>query len=198
MLDFLLASALSVGASEPLATLPAAVSKTELVVSSPVKSDFKPDDDDIELATKDFDSFWNLQQTGDFAAAYGMMSAQNRAQMTEADWTTDQIQRLKDGGGGDRARKLLRITWYPNPPSVDTPSIYTAVDYIAYTQNGGLRCGYVILVNAGTNPVQVMRVDMTILPAELVSGTLPRADILPQLPCYLGPDVVTAFGKANQ
>jgi hypothetical protein len=197
MIAFLLVSALSVEATERPATPPAAASKTELVVSSPVPTDFKPGDREIELASKDFDTFWNLQQAGNFSAAYAMMSAQNRAQMTEADWTTAQIQRLKDGGG-DLARKLLRITWYPNPPSVDTQGIYTAVDYIAHTQNGGLRCGYVILVNAGTNPVQVMRVDMTILPAELVSGTLPRADVFPQLPCYLGPDVVTAFGKANQ
>lgn len=197
MLALTLAAALSLKSPEqpPLPLAPE--SKIELVVSSPVPTDFKPGDREIELASKDFDAFWNLQQAGDFAAAYAMMSAQNRAKMTEADWTADQIQRLKDGGG-DMARKLLRITWYPNPPSVDTPGIYTAVDYIAYTQNGGMRCGYVILVNAGTSPVKVMRVDMTILLAELVSGTLPRADILPQLPCYLGPDVVTAFGKANQ
>ena len=197
MIVFLLVSALSVGATELPAPPPATVNATEFVVSSPVPTDFKPDDREIELASKDFDTFWNLQQASNFSAAYAMMSAQNRAQMTEADWTTDQIQRLKDSGG-DRERKLLRITWYPNPPSVDTPGIYTAVDYIAYTQNGGMRCGYVILVNAGSDTVQVMRVDMTILPAELVSGTLPRADILSQLPCYLGPDVVTAFGKANQ
>ena len=198
MLALTLAAALLLEAPEQPSLPLATASKTELVVSSPVPTDFKPGDREIELATKNFDAFWNLQQTGDFAAAYAMMSAQNRAQMSEADWTTDQIQRLKDDGGGDRERKLLRITWYPNPPSVETLGIYTAVDYIAYTQNGGIRCGYVILVNAGTNPVQVMRVDMTILPAEFVSGTLPRADILPQLPCYLGPDVVTAFGKANQ
>ena len=196
MLALTLAAALLVEAPEQPSLPLVPESKIELVVSSPVSTDFKPGDREIELATKDFDSFWNLQQTGDFAAAYAMMSAQNRAKMTEADWTADQIQRLKDGGG-DLARKLLRITWYPNPPSVDTPGIYSAIDYIAYTQNGGLRCGYVILVNAGTNPVQVMRVDMTILPAALVGGTLPRTDILPQLPCYLGPDVVTAFGKAN-
>jgi hypothetical protein len=197
MIAFLLVSALSVEVTERPAPPPAAVSKTELVVSSPVPTDFKPGDGEIELATKNFDAFWNLQQAGNFAAAYAMMSAENRAQTTEVDWTGEQIRRLKDGGG-DRERTLFRITWYPNPPSMDVPGVYTAVDYIAYTQNGGLRCGYVILVNAGTNPVQVTRVDMTILPDELVSGKLPRADILPQLPCYLGPDVVTAFGKANQ
>lgn len=197
MLALTLAATLLVEAPEQPSLPLVPESKIELVVSSPVSTDFKPDDRDIELATKDFDSFWNLQQAGNFAAAYAMMSAQNRAQTTESDWVGEQIQRLKDGGG-DRARKLFRITWYPNPPSMDEPGVYTAFDYIAYTQNGGLRCGYVILVNAGTNPVQVTRVDMTILPAEFVSGTLPRADILPQLPCYLGPDVVTAFGKANQ
>lgn len=197
MLALTLAAALSFESPERPALQLAPESKTELVVSSPVPTDFKPDDSDIEHATMNFDAFWNLQQAGNFAAAYAMMSAENRVQITEADWTTDQIRRLKDGGG-DQKRKLFRITWYPNPQSVDSPGIYTAVDYIAYTQNGGLRCGYVILVNAGTNTVQVTRVDMTILPAELVSGSLPRADILPQLPCYLGPDVVTAFGKANQ
>jgi hypothetical protein len=197
MLVFSLAFALSAGSLESPAPATVNPSKTELVISSPVPTDFRPDDSEIERATKNFDAFWNLQQQGDFAAAYAMMTAENRAQTTEADWTKGQIRRLKDYGG-DRERKLLRITWYPNPPSANAQGLYTALDYVAYMQNGGLRCGYLIMVSAGTEPMQVSRVDMTILPPELISGTLPRVDILPKLPCYLGPDVTTAFGKANQ
>lgn len=197
MLNLLLIAALPVEPPANSVPPPVAERKTELVISSPVPTDFKPDEEGIDRATKRFDTFWNLYSARNFSAAYAMLSAKNRAEVSEADWTAEQNRSL-DESGVDRDRTLLRITWYPDPPSAGAMGLYTALDFIAYTQKGGMRCGYIVLFNDGTDPAIISRVDTTILPADVIDGDFPRPDILPQLPCYMGPDVTTAFGKANQ
>jgi hypothetical protein len=196
MLTILISSAL---ASAPIASgnaKPIVQGNVEYVVSSSKPTDFKPGDEEINRSTSNFDLFWNLRDSGNYGAAYAMLTVGNKTEVRESEWTSGQRQAQSEVGA-DIERQLLRITWYPNPPSVDSKGLYVAIDFVARTRSGGFRCGYTILFEDGTNPAQVARVDTTQIPAELIVDGMPRSDLLPQLPCYLGPHIKTAFGKAE-
>jgi hypothetical protein len=196
MLGILISSALVSAPIAPGDTKPIVQGNVEYVVSSPTPTDFKPGDDEINRATSVFDRFWNLRDSGEYGVAYAMLTVRNRAEIAESEWTANQ-RKAQSEVGEDVERQLLRFTWYPNPPSMGGKGLYVAVDFAARTRTGGFRCGYTILFEDGTNPVQVARVDTTQIPAELIVDDMPRSDLLPQLACYLGPNIKTAFGKAG-
>lgn len=196
MLGILISSALVSAPIAPGDTKPIVQGNVEYVVSSPTPTDFKPGDAEINRVTSTFDRFWNLRDSGNYGAAYAMLTVGNRTGVQESEWTAGERQAQSEVGA-DIERQVLRFTWYPNPPSMGGKGLYVAVDFAARTQTGGFRCGYTILFEDGTNPVQVARVDTTQIPAELVVDGMPRSDLLPQLQCYLGPNIKTAFGKTK-
>ena len=168
--------------------------ETEIVVSSGAVTEFKPDDADIDGVISNFDKFLNLR---DYAPdqAFDFLTAGNRQKLNQADWVAAHRQNI-DKFGPDVARQVSRMTWYPNPPNVPS-GVYVAVDFAAKTGQNAFRCGYIVLVGSKTAMTQIARVDETYIPAELLDGNLPNAKVLPQLPCYLGPNIATAFPKAT-
>jgi Protein of unknown function (DUF4019) len=182
--------------TQPTPVEPIIALKAELGVSSPVPTDFKPNENSIRDALTEFDKFWALRNQGKSAEAFAMLSDKNRAQINEADWIAQQERSLAEVGP-DTNRQVIRITWYPNPPTADAKGLYAAVDFVALTKKNGFRCGYVVLVADGSDSAPVVRTDTTDVPAQSMDGKLPRSDIVSQLPCYLGPNIKTAFGKSR-
>jgi Protein of unknown function (DUF4019) len=183
--------------AQPTPASPILKGETELVISSPGPTDFKVTDEITNDSIGIFDNYWVLRDSKNFEAAFAMLSAQTQAQTTQSDWAIQQERSLAKIGA-DVQRQVMRITWYPDPPGAASKGLYTALDFISLTQNGGFRCGYIVLFKNGVSSARIARVDVTEIPAELMEGKLPRSDMRAQLPCYIGPDIQTAFGSTTQ
>lgn len=88
-------------------------------------------------------SYFAAKDSGRYADAYAMLSAGNQATTPIAAWSA-QARSFNAGAGAVRGRRLIRVTWYNNPPSAPVPGIYAAVDFDGDFANLHFLCGYVV------------------------------------------------------
>jgi hypothetical protein len=177
-------------------TPPVADAETEYVVSSPVPTDFKPSDRDIDEAILAFDAFHNFRDRDQMSEAYAMLTPANQQATSFEDWKQSQKSLLQEYGT-DATRQVFRISWYPNPPSAPEPGLYVALDFASVTLTGGFRCGYVVLQKKANDMISVARTDETRIPKSMANGKTPGTEITEKLPCYLGKNTKTAFPAAG-
>jgi len=166
--------------------------QTEFIVASAKTTDFKPNAEEIDKTITFFDSYLSKIDRREFETAYAMQTKSQRAAIT--------LERFKsiliDGQtkfGGVIERQLMRITWYPNRSDAPEPGTYVAMDFAAFTDKQSFQCGFVVLKGTAATGFQVVRTDSSFIPAVGLQGKIPRAEILKQLPCYLGPNIKTGF-----
>lgn len=59
-------------------------------------------------------------------------------------------------------------------------------------------CGYVVVHRAAPDAAfAVATSNVSIVPPDLIEDGVPKADVLRQLPCYLGKGIATAFDAAR-
>lgn len=184
-------------AAEASDSTPIVDAETEFVVSSPTPAAFMPTEAEIDTAIQVFDGFENLLDQGKWREAYSMLTESNQKVTQWSEWESQQKSKRTEYGG-DAARQLFRIIWYPNPPSADQSGLYIALDFASKTRSGGFRCGYIVLLKQTDGSLKVTRTDDTWIASNLVDGTLPKPDLVTQLPCYLGKTIKTAFGVPEQ
>ena len=78
-------------------------------------------------------------------------------------------------------------------------SVPVAVDFAARSTAGNFICGFAIITaddgaDAEAGQFKVHRMEQTGIDRTLLTDGVPIPDILRQIPCYLGPDLATAFG----
>jgi hypothetical protein len=177
-------------------TPPIANGETEYVVSSPVPTDFKPNDREIDEAILAFDAFHNFRDRDRMSEAYSMLTPANQQATPFEEWKQSQKTLLREYGA-DSARQVFRISWYPNPPSAPEPGLYIALDFASITLTGSYRCGYVVLQKNAADMMKVARTDETRIPKSMANGKTPDSEITEKLPCYLGKNIKTAFPAAG-
>ena len=75
------------------------------------------------------------------------------------------------------------------------------MDFAGRSEGGSFYCGYVVMTEtAGADGTprgfQVHRSEQITIAGELLVDGLPPNKVLSHLPCYLGPELPTAFGAA--
>jgi hypothetical protein len=166
--------------------------ETELVVSSPVKTDLLPDQSDIAAVSGRFEEFFRLLAAGDLHAAYDMQTDHQKLQMSYEEWGTLVAQGLTASEDVVR-RQFIRISWYPDSPASPVPGLNVALDYAFWGAAGDFQCGYIILSRSASGIYSVSRTDQTYVPAKYMVDLTPNDDLIQKLPCYLGVQATTAF-----
>ena len=59
---------------------------------------------------------------------------------------TARIRAFNERAGARRSRRVIRLTWYNNPPQAPVPGIYAATDFTGEFANLHFVCGYVMWV----------------------------------------------------
>ena len=187
----LAAVALFSGTSAVLAAPPAFAPEVEREVIAPEGVTFKPSPFDEEGAVDRFAEYTLALERRDFAAAYAMLRLSFQAANPRLEWEMNL--RKRAGLWADGTIRILRLSWFADPAG-QPPGLYAAFDFRGDRKDGTMDCGYVAVHRTAPGAEwTVVRTDTSEVPADLIEDGVPKADVLRQLPCYLGKGIATSF-----
>ena len=173
--------------AEPAPLDPAVERSVETFGAAP----FAPTVEDERAAMSRFVHYTLALEKRDFAAAYGMLTLVRQANSQRLEWEGNL--RKQDGLWADGRIRILRLQWYLDPPA-QPPGLYAAFDFRGDRSDGTLDCGYVVVHRASADAdFAVASSNVSIVPPDLIEDGVPKADVLRQLPCYLGKGIATAI-----
>jgi hypothetical protein len=179
-------------ASAPaLAAPPTLPPEADREVVVPQGRSFEPAPADEEGAIDRFSAYAAALAKRDYAAAYAMLRLSFQASNPRLEWEVNQ--RKRPVLWADGRLRILRLSWYPDPEG-QPPGLYAAFDFRGDRADGTMDCGYVVVHRAAPGAVfTVVRIDTSEVPSDLMEDGVPKADVLRQLPCWLGKGIATAF-----
>lgn len=187
----LLAAALLLAAIPAFAAPPTLAPEVEREVIAPDGVAFQPSPSDEEGALDRFAEYTLALERRDYAAAYAMLRLSFQASNPRLEWEMN----LRKRGTlwADGQIRPLRLSWYLDPAG-QPPGLYAAFDFRGDRKDRTMDCGYIVVHRATpADGWTVVRTDTSEVPAELIEDGVPKADVLRQLPCYLGKGIATNF-----
>lgn len=127
----------------------------------------------------------------DYASAYAMLRLSFQAANPRLEWEMNLRKRATLWADG--TLRVLRVNWYADPAG-QPPGLYAAFDFRGDRPDRTMDCGYVVVHRTAPGAEwTVVRTDTSEVPPELIEDGVPKADVLRQLPCYLGKGIATNF-----
>ena len=186
-----LAVAVALLPAPALAAPPLVAPEVERDVIAPEGVTFKPTPADEEGAVDRFGDYTSALARRDYAAAYAMLRLSFQASNPRLEWEMNL--RKRPTLWADGQIRVLRLSWYLDPAGQPS-GLYAAFDFRSDRKDGTMDCGYVAVHRAKPGDgFTVVRVDTSEVPPELIEDGVPKADVLRQLPCYLGKGIATNF-----
>lgn len=187
----LLGAALIAGIPCAIAAPPTLAPEVEREVVAPDGAAFKPSSSDEEGVIDRFAEYTLALEKRDFAAAYAMLRLSFQAANPRLEWEMNLRKRATLWADGQI--RPLRLSWYLDPAG-QPAGLYAAFDFRGDRKDGTMDCGYVVVHRATpADGWTVVRTDTSEVPADLIEDGVPKADVLRQLPCYLGKGIATNF-----
>jgi hypothetical protein len=170
---------------------PTLAPEVERAIVAPGNASFQPSPSDEEGAVDRFAQYTLALEKRDFTAAYAMLRLSFQASNPRLEWEMNQ--RKRETLWADGQIRPLRLSWYLDPAG-QPAGLYAAFDFRGDRKDGTMDCGYVVVHRAQPDAGwTVVRTDTSEVPPDLIEDGVPKADVLRQLPCYLGPGIATAL-----
>lgn len=186
-----LACMLGVAAPAAAQVPPPLGTEVERVVHPPAAGGAAPTEADEAEAMGRMAAYTMALAGRDFASAYAMLRLSFQAANPRIEWEMNL--RKREALWADGTLRILRLSWYLDPAG-QPPGLYAAFDFRGDRTDGTMDCGYVVVHrSAPGSAFTVVRTDASEVPPELIEDGVPKADVLGQLPCYLGKGIATAF-----
>ena len=174
-----------------LAAPPVVAPEVEREVIAPEGVTFKPAPTDEEGAIDRFAAYTMALAKRDYASAYAMLRLSFQASNPRLEWEMNQ--RKRAGLWADGTIHIFRLSWYLDPAG-QPAGLYAAFDFRGDRTDKTMDCGYVVVHRATSEAGwTVVRTDTSEVPANLIEDGVPKADVLRELPCYLGKGIATNF-----
>jgi hypothetical protein len=189
--SLLAAVALLTSAPAAFAAPPVVAPEVEREVIAPEGVTFQPAPVDEEGAIDRFAGYTMALAKRDYESAYAMLRLSFQASNPRLEWEMNQ--RKRAGLWADGTIRILRLSWYLDPAG-QPAGLYAAFDFRGDRPDKTMDCGYVVVHRA--TPAAgwtVVRTDTSEVPANLIEDGVPKADVLRELPCYLGKGIATNF-----
>lgn len=163
----------------------------ERVTTGPEGQDFQLAASDERDAMERFAAYTMALARRDYAAAYALLRLSLQASSPRLEWEMNL--RKRPILWADGTIRVLRLSWYRDPAG-QPPGLYAAFDFRGNRKDGTMDCGYVVVHRTAPGAgFTIVRTDTSEVPAEMIEEGVPKADVLHQLPCYLGKGIATAF-----
>lgn len=178
-------------AADAAAQTPLLGSEVERDVSTIAEQASAPTPADEAAAMDRFATYTMALARRDYAAAYAMLRLSLQASSPRLEWEMNL--RKRAALWADGTLRVLRLSWYRDPAG-QPPGLYAAFDFRGDRKDGTMDCGYVAVHRAEPGAsFTIVRTDTSEVPPQLIEEGVPKADVLRQLPCYLGKGIATAF-----
>lgn len=170
---------------------PTLAPEVERQTVAPEGVSFKPAPADEEGAIDRFAGYTLALARRDYTAAYAMLRLSFQASNPRLEWEMNMRKRAALWADGQI--RILRLSWYPDPAG-QPPGLYAAFDFRGDRPDGTMDCGYVVVHRSDpASTFTVVRIDTSEVPPDLIEDGIPKAEVLRELPCYLGKGIATAF-----
>lgn len=187
----LMTAATFLAAPAVLAAPPVVAPEVEREVVAPAGVAFEPAPADEEGAVDRLAAYTMALAKRDFESAYAMLRLSFQAANPRLEWEMNL--RKRAALWADGTIRILRLSWYLDPAG-QPAGLYAAFDFRGDRADGTMDCGYVVVHRTAPGAAwTVVRTDTSEVPPELIEEGVPKADVLTQLPCYLGKGIATAF-----
>lgn len=178
-------------ASTAAAQSPLLGPEVERVTTDADGSSFQPAAGDESAAMDRFAAYAMALAKRDYDSAYAMLRLSFQASNPRLEWEMNL--RKRPILWADGTIRVLRLSWYADPAG-QPPGLYAAFDFRGDRKDRTMDCGYVVVHRAAPGAGwTVVRTDTSEVPADLLEDGVPKADVLRQLPCYLGKGIATNF-----
>lgn len=185
------AATLIAGSPVVLAAPPTVAPEVEREVIAPDGVIFKPAPIDEEGAIDRLAAYTMALAKREYESAYAMLRLSFQASNPRLEWEMNL--RKRPMLWADGTIRLLRLSWYLDPAG-QPPGLYAAFDFRGDRKDKTMDCGYIVVHRATpADGWTVVRTDTSEVPADLIEDGVPKADVLRQLPCYLGKGIATNF-----
>lgn len=185
----LAAPLLLMGVGTALAQVPQIDPEVERDITATEGSDFKPTPAIEGAAMGRFAAYTMALAKRDFASAYAMLRLSFQSTNPRLEWEMNL--RKRQSLWADGQIRVLRLSWYVDPAG-QPPGLYAAFDFRGDRKDGTMDCGYVVVHRAAPeSDFTIVRTDTSEVPGNLMEDGVPKADVLRQLPCYLGKGIAT-------
>jgi len=88
-------------------------------------------------------AYFAAKDSGRYADAYAMLTPGMQAESDFTAWSRG-VSDFNSRAGSAQGRRLIRVSWYNNPPQAPVPGLYAAVDFNGDFANLHFLCGYVV------------------------------------------------------
>lgn len=184
-------AALALGSSAAAAQVPPLGPEVERVATGADGAPFAVAAADESAAMGRFAAYTMALAKRDYASAYAMLRLSFQAANPRLEWEMNLRKRAVLWADG--TLRVLRVSWYTDPAG-QPPGLYAAFDFRGDRSDRTMDCGYVVVHRTAPGAEwTVVRTDTSEVPPELIEDGVPKADVLRQLPCYLGKGIATAF-----
>jgi hypothetical protein len=102
---------------------------------------WKPSTSDQSQIDSQTYRYYGAKDARDYATAYAMFD-NGMKEATHFDTWSANAQSQNTKAGHVLNRRVLKITWYKDPPSAPEPGIYAAADFSGQFENDPIYCGY--------------------------------------------------------
>jgi hypothetical protein len=187
----LAAAALLLAAPVARGAPPVVAPDVEREVIAPEGVIFAPAPVDEEGAIDRLAAYTMALAKRDYASAYAMLRLSFQASNPRLEWEMNL--RKRPMLWADGTIRILRLSWYLDPAG-QPAGLYAAFDFRGDRPDKTMDCGYIVVHRAAPGAGwTVVRTDTSEVPANLIEDGVPKADVLHQLPCYLGKGIATNF-----
>ncbi|WP_380875375.1 hypothetical protein ACFB49_04390 [Sphingomonas sp. DBB INV C78] len=113
-------------------------------VALPVQAgDAIPDETTQRKVIEDSYAYFKAKDGGNFDRAYALIGPSMKGYLKE-DLYEAESARFNAEAGKAEERRVVRLTWYRDPPDAPAPGLYVAADFRSKFPNIYLHCGYLM------------------------------------------------------
>ena len=111
--------------------------------------------DQSQIETQTY-QYYSAKDAGQYADAYEMFDRGMKETSHFDNWSAHaQSQNTK--AGHILSRRVIKITWYKDPPSAPEPGIYAAADFAGQFENDPIYCGYLAWHRGSDGTYRIVR-----------------------------------------
>jgi hypothetical protein len=111
--------------------------------------------DQSQIETQTY-RYYGAKDAGKYADAYAMFD-KGMKEATHFDSWASNAQSQNTKAGHVLNRRVIKITWYKDPPSAPEPGIYAAADFSGQFENDPLYCGYLAWHRGADGSYRIIR-----------------------------------------
>jgi hypothetical protein len=145
---------------------------------------WQPTDLDQQAVLAATYAYFAAKDSGLYSRAWQSLSDRMKLMSPAAPWQAKAAEFNREAGPV-RARRVVELTWYNNPPDAPEPGIFVAADYSADFERLEFVCGYVMWLLQPDGSFRLVREEQNMLDKETAKKvpSLDRAPLKAQMGC---------------